>query len=77
MPTVPWDAAEIKLMGGRPVQIPDDAHDMHDLNEELFNDGDESEMSYGGALNNNHLGNGGFQDPEEAADIEYVEQENA
>lgn len=78
MPSAPWDSAKINLMGGRPVQIPDDAQDMHDLNEELFNNGDESEMSYGGALNNNnHPGNGGFIDPEEAADIESVEQENA
>lgn len=81
MASAPWDSAKINLMGGRPVTIPPDAQDMHDLNEELFNNADESELSYGGALNNNHNGNGGFGnpygDPNQADDIESVAQENA
>lgn len=76
-----WDSAK-NLIGGRPVTIPADAQDMHDLNEELFNGNDESEMSYGGALNNNHLnGNAAYGAHEEydnpADDIESVMQEHA
>lgn len=83
MASAPWDTPKgINLMGGRPVTIPADAQDMHDLNEELFNNGDESELSYGGALNNNNNGNVPFgdadgEDPHQAADIESVAQEHA
>lgn len=76
-----WDSAKINLIGGRPVTIPADAQDMHDLNEELFNQGDDSEMSYGGALNNNHPNGNGYdqpqEDPNEEDDIESVVQEHA
>ncbi|KAF8308396.1 hypothetical protein DL93DRAFT_1893206 [Clavulina sp. PMI_390] len=78
MPSANWESAQMSLMGGRPVTIPDDAQDIHDLNEELFNNGD-SEMSYEGALNNNARANSRFEDQgdDNGEDIESVMQEHA
>ena len=75
---MPWDTAKgISLMGGRPVTIPADAQDMHELNDELFNNGDGSELSYGAALNNPNL-NGGYVDEGDPHDeIGSNEQEHA
>jgi hypothetical protein len=77
--STPWDTAKgIGLMGGRPVTIPADAQDMHELNDELFNNGDGSELSYGAALNNNPPANGVYADEEDAHDeIGSNEQEHA
>lgn len=79
IPSTPWDTAKnIGLMGGRPVTIPADAQDMHELNDELFNNGDDSELSYGAALNKPQNLNGGFADQEDAHDeIQSNEQEHA
>lgn len=76
MAGTPWDTAKgMNLIGGRPVTIPADAQDMHDLNEELFGEPGESELSYGGALNNNQNGNGYADNGQDQDDIESVEQE--
>ena len=64
-------------MGGRPVTIPADAQDMHELNDELFNNGDGSELSYGAALNDPPV-NGGHADGDDVNDeIGSNEQEHA
>lgn len=44
------------VRGGRPITVPPDADDINELNQELF--GDESEFSYGAALQNSGNGYG-------------------
>src|ERR1700733_12857399 len=79
MASTPWDTAKnIGLMSGRPVTIAADAQDMHELNDELFNNGDDSELSYGAALNKPQNLNGGYADQEDVHDeIQSNEQEHA
>jgi hypothetical protein len=81
MASTPWDTAKgIGLMSGRPVTIPADAQDVRELNDELFNNGDDSELSYGDALNNNNNNHPNGQNPiggDEEDEIGSNEQEHA
>lgn len=45
----------INLMSGPTIRIPADAQATHDLNEELFGQENDTELSYSGALENNHI----------------------
>lgn len=50
-----WENNAINLMSGPAIRIPADAQETHDLNEELFNQGEGTELSYSGALDPNNM----------------------
>lgn len=64
------------LMSGPTIRIPADAQETHDLNDELFNQGNGTEMSYTGALENPNPNNVPAPEPD-VDEVESIEQEHA